>query len=70
VEWKRSVRGRIHDVETELDAARLAKAALDEVRRSQRRTWTARERHAALVLAAIGVLTPYVLLGLRLHGHG
>jgi hypothetical protein len=70
VEWKRSVRGRLHNVETEQDAARLAKAALDEVRRNQQRTWTARERHVALLIAAIGVVTPYVLLGLRLHGHG
>lgn len=65
VEWKRSLRGRVHEVENELDAARLARQALDEVRRARRHDWTARERHGALLIGLVGVATPYVLLALH-----
>lgn len=59
--WKRSIRGRLHEVEQELDAARLARQALDEVKRQRRRGWSDGQRWMGLAIAAAGVSSPYVL---------
>lgn len=61
VEWKRSLRGRVHEVENELDAARLARQALDEVKRQRAHGWTVGQRWAGLAIAAAGVASPWLL---------
>jgi hypothetical protein len=63
--WKRSLRGRLHDVENELDAARLARQALDEVKRERRRHWSYGQRWFALLVAAAGLSSPYILHALH-----
>lgn len=67
--WDRSVRGRLHELETDKTAAKAAEAALiaaKEVRDDRsNRAWTKKEKKAALALASAAVITPYVLLFLQ-----
>lgn len=68
IKFQDSLRGKVHAMRAELDAARYARQALEEVRRNQGRAWSKRERAAALIIAAIGVTTPYLLFALHVHG--
>jgi hypothetical protein len=61
VPWERSVRGRLHTVSDQVNAARIAQQALAEVRANQRRSWSRAQRWAALAVAAAAAAAPYLL---------
>ncbi len=65
---KGPIRTRLHELENNAEASRLARAALDEARqaqaaaaeRRQDRTFTRREKIVALVIAGVVAAGPYV----------
>jgi hypothetical protein len=58
--WERSVRGRLHVLESSEAATRTAEAALEAAKAMQGRTWS---RRSKVLAAAIGIVTASCAVG-------
>ncbi len=67
VPWRKSIRGRLHDVEQLMRAADNLRDAAREMRRSQGQRWSARRQRLLLLCALATAAAPYVVL-LAHHG--